>query len=113
VCIDLDARGGALYQVFVVPMLAGESGRKSIDVDISQMSRAVTAVADIDAEALSHASTEVADEGQRMVAAAEAMGMYNHAEGTALLTSFVGLAVACTKVDHQPSWFEPEKLVTT
>jgi hypothetical protein len=113
VCIDLDARGGALYQVFIVPMLAGESGRKSIDVDIAQMSRAVSAIVDIDADALGHASTEVTDEGQRMVAAAQAMGMYDHAEGTALLTSFVGLAVACTKAGYQPSWFEPEKLVTT
>lgn len=76
VCVDFDARGGALYSVFVVPMMTGSSGQTSIDVDVAQM------------------------------------GLYDHAEGTALLTSFVGLAVACQKAGHKPSWFDAEKLAS-
>lgn len=112
VCVDFDARGGALYSVFVVPMMTGSSGRTSIDVDIAQMRRATSSVALIGGADLAQASGEIADEGHRLVAAADAMGLYDHAEGTALLTSFVGLAVACQKAGHKPSWFDAEKLAS-
>lgn len=110
VCSDLDARGGALYSVFVVPMLTGATGRKSIDVDIAQFTRAVDSIQQVGRSTLEKADGDIAQEGRQMVAAAESMGVYDHAEGTALLTAFVGLAVACTKADQQPSWFDPVTL---
>jgi hypothetical protein len=112
VCVDLDARGGQLYAAFVVPMMGGPSGRKSIDVDIAIISRAVGQVAQVGAGgSLDRASGEIADEGERMVAAAEAFQVVEHFEGTALLTSFVGLAVACQQAGHKPSWFDPVALI--
>ena len=33
-CVDLDARGGTLYNTLVVPMMGGASGQKSMDVDV-------------------------------------------------------------------------------
>ena len=80
-------------------------------MDVAQMSRAVISVAQVGAGSLDEASADIADESRRLVAAADAMGMYDHTEGTALLTSFVGLSAACTKAGHQPSWFDPASLV--
>lgn len=111
VCVDLDARGGSLYSVFVLPMTAGESGRKSIDVDMQQMSRATAAVARLDPVAIAGARPEIADEARRVVAAAESFELYSHVDGTALLTSFVGLSVQCQVVGHQPSWFDAQELL--
>jgi hypothetical protein len=110
VCVDLDARGGALYSVFVVPMMAGAGGRKSIDVNAAQLTRAVASLTEVGKGSLENASPKVADEGQRLVAAAEAFQVYSHAEGTALLTSFVGLSIACAEAGHQPSWFNAAEL---
>lgn len=109
VCVDLDARGGALYAMFVVPMMA-RAGQTSVNVDIQRMIRAVESVALVGQSSLDEATDQVADEGQRMVAAAEAFQAYDHAEGTALLTSFVGLAVACQQAGHKPSWFDATAL---
>ena len=94
VCVDLDARGGQLYSTFVVPMMT-TAGATGVDVNIAQISRAVTAVSQVGAGRLDRASPNIADEGERMVAAAEAFQAVDHFEGTALLTSFVGLSVAC------------------
>jgi hypothetical protein len=113
-CIDLDARGGQLYTAFVVPMMAGSSGRKSVEVDIATITHAVTQVAHVGADgALKQTTGDVADEGERMVAAAEAFQAVDHFEGTALLTSFVGLAVACQEAGHKPSWFNATELMTS
>lgn len=112
VCIDLDARGGELYNVLVVPMMAGPAGPKSIDVDVARFTRATAAVAQVGRSALREAGQEIADEGERMVAAAESLGMYDHADSTALLTSFVGLSVACQKAGHKPSWFDAGALTS-
>ena len=38
------------------------------------------------------------------------LGIYEHADSTALLTSFVTLAVECQKAGHKPSWFDAESL---
>ncbi|RTL64565.1 MAG: hypothetical protein EKK42_25235 [Pseudonocardiaceae bacterium] len=110
VCVDLDARGGALYTVFVVPMMKGPSGAKSVDVSIAQIVRATSSVAGLDPVSLTHASAPIADEAERLVAAAKAFQAYDHAEGTALLTSFVGLAVECQKAGFKPSWFDAATL---
>jgi hypothetical protein len=91
-------------------MMTGTSGRKSVDVDATQMGRAVAQVQDVGREQIDRASPQIADEGQRLVAAAEALGIYNNAEGTALLTAFVGLAVACQEAGHKPSWFDAASL---
>jgi hypothetical protein len=112
--VDLDARGGQLYTEFVVPMMTGASGQKSVDVDIAIISRAVAQVEQVGADgSLEQASGDIADEGERMVAAAEAFQVVDHFEGTALLTSFVGLAVACQQAGHKPSWFDATALMSS
>jgi hypothetical protein len=114
VCIDLDARGGQLYTEFVVPMMTGATGQKSVDVDIAIISRAIAQVEQVGADgSLDHASGKIADEAERMVAAAEAFQAVDHFEGTALLTSFVGLAVACQEAGHKPSWFDAASLMSS
>lgn len=110
VCVDLDARGGALYNVLVVPMMSGSTGQKSINVDVAQMSRAAAAVAKVGQGSIGQASPAIADAAQRMTAAADALVVYEHADSTALLTSFVTLAVECEKAGHKPSWFDAEAL---
>lgn len=111
VCVDFDARGGGLYNVFVVPMMTGPAGQRSIDVDAAQMTRAASSLTAVgDGTNLAAASPKVREEAQRMVAAAEALGIYNNTEGTALLTSFVGLAAQCQLAGHKPSWFDATKL---
>jgi hypothetical protein len=110
VCVDLDARGGALYSVFVVPMMAGAVGKKSINVDIQQMVRAVDTLTKMDEDEIDKASANVKDQGQRLLAAAEAFQAYNNAEGTALLTAMVGTAGACQIAGLKPSWFDANKL---
>lgn len=112
VCVDLDARGGAFYNIFVTPMMTGATGQKSVGVNVAQMSRAVAQVQGVGRGTLDQASPQIADEGRRMVAAAEAFEVYEHAEGTALLTAFVGLAVACQIAGRKPSWFDAESLTT-
>jgi hypothetical protein len=113
VCVDFDARGGALYNVFVVPMMTGPSGQKSINVDIAQMTRATAQLVSVGSTAnLADASSEIRDQTQRMVTSAGALGIYDHTEGTALLTSFVSLAVACTSAGQKPTWFDPSALTT-
>src|SRR5262249_23617797 len=87
VCIDLHARGGQLFTEFVVPMMTGASGQKSVEVDIATITRAIAQVERVGADgALEQASGKLADEGERMVAAAEAFQAVDHFEGTALLT---------------------------
>jgi hypothetical protein len=110
VCVDLDARGGGLYRTFVVPMMAGAAGEKSIDVDVMQMTEATRSVAGIDPGRVSSASPAIADDGQRLLAAAGSFRAYDHFEGTALLTSFVGLAVACQNAGIRPTWFDADAL---
>jgi hypothetical protein len=110
VCVDLDARGGTLYDTFVVPMMSGASGQKSMDVDLQQMVDAVSAVTRVGEGVLDAASPGIADEGGRLVAAAEAFRAHDRVDTTALLTAFVGLSVECTESGHQPSWFDPGKL---
>ncbi len=107
VCSDFDARGGALYAVFVVPMMAGTDGQKSINVDAARMTRAKESVQLVGKASLDEADGDIANEGRQMVTSAESMSIYDNTEGTALLTAFVGLAVACTKADQKPSWFDP------
>ena len=65
-----------------------------------------------DAAERAPATGEIADEGQRLVAAAEAFQPYDHADGTALLTSFVGLSVACQQAGYKPSWFDAQSLAS-
>ncbi|SDG34099.1 hypothetical protein SAMN05216377_11118 [Pseudonocardia oroxyli] len=113
VCIDFDARGGALYTLFVVPMMAGDGGRASVNVDIAQMRRATATVAQLRSADLGAASPSIADEGERLIAAADALGLYPNTDGTALLTAFVGLAVECQKANHKPSWFDANELAST
>ena len=110
VCVDLDARGGALYNVLVVPMMTGTSGQKSIDVDPAQLARAASLVAEVGRGSIEESSPAIADATRRMVASADALGIYEHADSTALLTSFVTLAVECQKAGHKPSWFDAESL---
>ena len=110
VCVDLDARGGALYNVLVVPMMKGSTGRKTVNVDVVQMSRAASAVAKVGQGSIGQASPAIADAAQRMTAAADALVIYEHADSTALLTSFVTLAVECQKAGYKPSWFDAESL---
>ncbi len=112
VCVDLDARGGALYGVFVVPMMSGAAGKKSVNVDAAQMVRATATLADLGSGSLAEATGDVRDQGQRVVAAAESLGIYNNTEGTALLTAFVSLSVACTQAGNKPSWFDPAALAS-
>lgn len=99
-----------MYSVFVVPMMAGAGGQKSVNVNAAQLSRAVTPLTQVGKGELEQASPKVADEGQRLVTAAGAFEAYDHAEGTALLTAFVGLSVACQEAGHKPSWFDASKL---
>ena len=110
VCIDLDARGGALYNVLVVPMMTGAGGQKSIDVDPAQLARAASLVAEVGRGSIEESSPAIGDATRRMVASADALGVYEHADSTALLTSFVTLAVECQKAGHKPSWFDAESL---
>lgn len=111
VCIDLDARGGALYNVLVVPMMTGSAEQKSISVDPAQMVRAAASVEEVGRGSIGQASPAVADAAQRMTTSAGALGVYAHADSTALLTSFVTLAVECQKAGHKPSWFDAASLV--
>lgn len=113
VCIEFDARGGALYSLFVIPMMKGKSGEKSVSVDVAQLAQATASLTDLDATSLANASGDIQDQGQRLVAAAQAIGLYNHAEGTALLTSFVSLGVACQKAGYKPSWFDAAALTSS
>ncbi|MGH3612837.1 MAG: hypothetical protein ACRDRK_09615 [Pseudonocardia sp.] len=101
---------GALYNIFVVPMMAGPTGQDTVDVPdqpvrsgdhSGRASRVGCAVP---------GEPQIRDEGERLLAAAEAVGVYDHAEGTALLTSFVGLSLACQQAGHKPSWFDAEAL---
>jgi hypothetical protein len=110
VCVDLDARGGSLYALFVVPMMAGPTGQTSVSVDASSMARATTALVGLGASSLDGASGDIRDHGERLSASAGAMGIHDDAEGTAVLTSFVSLAVACQVAGHRPSWFDAEAL---
>lgn len=110
VCVDFDARGGSLYSLFVVPMMAGPTGQSSVNVDASSLTRATAALADMGAGALDDATGDIRDQGERLAASAGAMGIHDNAEGTAMLTSFVSLAVACQLAGHQPSWFDAEAL---
>ena len=110
VCVDLDARGGALYNVLVVPMMTGAAGQKSIDVDPVQLARAASLVAEVGRGSIEEATPAIADAAQRMVASADALGIYEHADSTALPTSFVTLAVECQKTGYKPSWFDAESL---
>jgi hypothetical protein len=112
VCVDLDARGGTLYGTFVVPMMSGASGSKSLDIDIERMTQAVESVAQVGAGELDEASREIADEGERLVAAAGAFRPHDHYDGTALLTAFVGLAAQCQVAGYKPSWFDAAKLAS-
>jgi hypothetical protein len=113
VCVDLDARGGTLYNTLVVPMMSGASGQKSMNVDVQRMLNAVSAVTRVGEDELDAASPGIADEGARLVAAAEAFQAHDHVDTTALLTAFVGLSVECTKSGHKPSWFDPAKLANS
>lgn len=110
VCVDLDARGGTLYNVLVVPMMSGSTGKKSIDVNAAQLTRATSQVEDVGRESAAQSTPAIADAAQRLVASASALGVYEHADSTALLTSFVTLAVECQKAGHKPSWFDAESL---
>lgn len=110
VCVDFDARGGSLYSVFVVPMMAGPSGQSSVSVDATSLARATAALAEVGAGSLDEASGDIRDQGERLSASAGALGIHDNAEGTAMLTSFVSLAVACQLAGHQPSWFDAEAL---
>jgi hypothetical protein len=110
VCVDLDARGGALYNVLVVPMMKGATGQKSISVDPAQLTRAASSVEEIGRGSIEQASPAIADAARRLVASADALGVYEHADSTALLTSFVTLAVECQKAGYKPSWFDAESL---
>jgi hypothetical protein len=110
VCVDLDARGGTLYNVLVVPMMTGESGQKSINVNPGQLARAASSVEEVGQGSIGQASPAISDAAQRLVASAGALGVYEHADSTALLTSFVTLAVECQKAGHKPSWFDAESL---
>lgn len=110
VCVDFDARGGSLYSIFVVPMMAGPSGETSVSVDVSSLALATASLADVGAGSLEEASGDIRDQGERLAASAGAMGIHDNAEGTALLTSFVSLAVACQLAGHPPSWFDAEAL---
>jgi hypothetical protein len=77
------------------------------------LSRATTTLAGLGTGSLSEASADIQDAGERLAASAQALGIYDHAEGTALLTSFVSLAVACQKAGHKPSWFDAEALASS
>ncbi len=110
VCVDLDARGGSLYSIFVVPMMADPSGRASVDVDVASLARATASLTDVGAGSLDEASGDIRDQGERLAASAGALGLHDNAEGTALLTSFVSLAVACQVAGHPPSWFDAQAL---
>jgi hypothetical protein len=110
VCIDFDARGGTLYNVLVVPMMERASGPKSISVNPGQLARAASSVEEVGRGTIDEASPAIADAAQRLVASAGSLGVYEHADSTALLTSFVTLAVECQKAGHKPSWFDAESL---
>ena len=110
VCIDLDSRGGALYNVLVVPMMKGTTGQKSISVDPTQLTRAASSVEEVGRGSIEQASPAIADAARRLVTSADALGVYEHADSTALLTAFVTLAVECQKAGYKPSWFDAESL---
>ncbi|MDN5860350.1 MAG: hypothetical protein L0H84_17220 [Pseudonocardia sp.] len=113
ICIDFDARGGELYTVLVVPMMAGPTARKSIDIDIAGLSSATSSVALVGArEDMTAATPALGDEAERMVAAAKSLSISDQAEATALLTAFVGLAVQCQTAGHKPSWFDAGALAS-
>jgi len=111
VCFDFEAHGGALYQMFVVPMLTSKRpGYQSVTVDVVQMRRATDSLTQMTKANFEKASDAVRDPAERTVAAAMSLGLYDHSEGTALLTAFTERAVECTKAQHKPSWFEPAAL---
>lgn len=110
VCVDLDSRGGSLYTLSVVPMMAGPTGHTSVSVDAASMARATTALVGVGAGSLDGASGDIRDHGERLSASAGAMGIHDDADGTAVLTSFVSLAFACQLAGHRPSWFDAEAL---
>ena len=60
-CVDLDARGGALYNVLVVPMMTGTGGQKSIDVDPAQLARAAPAVTPLGRGSIEESTPAIAD----------------------------------------------------
>ena len=99
---------GTLGTRFMV--LSNELPRLGIDVDPSQLSRAASSMAKIGQGSIGQASPAIADAAQRLTASADALGIYAHADSTALLTSFVTLAVECQKAGHKPSWFDAEAL---
>ena len=55
-------------------------------------------------------SPAISDAAQRLDSSAGALGIYQHTDGTALLTSFVSLAVECQKAGYTPSWFDADAL---
>ena len=91
-CVDLDARGGSLDNVLVVPMMTGAAGQKSVNVNAAQLARAASSVREVGQGSIQQASPAIADAAQRMVTSADALGVYSHSDSTALLTSFVTLA---------------------
>ncbi|WP_232661915.1 hypothetical protein [Pseudonocardia sp. TRM90224] len=91
-------------------MMAGPNEQTSMNVSIAEMSQGVSAIRSITLDDLAEASPAIKDEGERLVASAEAFQPVNNFEGTALLTAFVGLAVECQKAGHRPSWFDAERL---
>ena len=91
-------------------MMTGSGGQKSIDVDRAELARAASLVAEVGRGSSEQSSPAIADAAQRMVTSADALGVYAHADSTALLTSFVTLAVECQKAGHKPSWFDAESL---
>lgn len=93
-------------------MTAGPTGQTSVNVnvDAESLARATTSFADVGAGSFDEASGEIRDQGERLSASAGTIGIYENAEGTALLTSFVSLAVACQQAGHQPSWFDAAAL---
>lgn len=110
VCVDLDARGEPLYREFVVPMMTGATGQKSVDVDARRFASATAAVQVVGEGVREQASAEISLESARLVAAAKALALQEGADGTALLTAFVTLSGACQLAGLKPSWFDVNAL---
>jgi hypothetical protein len=91
-------------------MMAGAAGQKSVNVNAAQLARAASSVAEVGRGSIWQASPAIADAAQRMVTSADALGVYSHSDSTALLTSFVTLAVECQKAGNKPSWFDAASL---
>lgn len=116
VCSDLNARGGAFYNSYVVRVM-GAGGYTSVSIEPISFANAVDSLELIGqapaadgVSQLSHASPGLADNGADLVTSARAFSVYAHADATALLTGFVGTAAECTKAGHQPSWFDVDAL---